>query len=288
MGRLRAVLAIAIVASGSVALAGPTDAQKTQASELVKKAIARSQAGDHAEAIDLYRQAYSLIPLPVLLSNIGSEYAQSGKPVEALESFCRYLDADPTGANASYAKAQAKTLAVQLGRTADEDPCKPPAAPPPPPETGTTTTTGTDTDHGASTSAGTGATTGTTQLTATAAAPSHKSQLPTIGLAVGGVGIAALGAGIAFGIDGKNESDFITNYTKNYPGKAWPSDIQQRQQRGDRDNTLQAAFMIGGGVALATGAILFVVGRSHHGAERVAIVPTATPTSAGLVAAGRF
>lgn len=286
MGRLRAVLATAIVASGSVALAGPTDAQKTQASELVKKAIARSQAGEHAEAIELYRQAYDLIPLPVLLSNIGSEYAQSGKPVEAIKSFCQYLEADPTGANASYAKAQAKTLAVQLGRTADEDPCKPPAPSPPPPDTGTTT--GTDTESGSPTSAGTGTTTGTTQLTATAAAPSHKSQLPTIGLAVGGVGVAALGAGIAFGIDGKNQSDFITNYTKNYPGKAWPSDIQQRQQRGERDNTLQAAFMIGGGVALATGAILFVVGRSHHGDERVAIVPTATATSAGLVAAGRF
>src|SRR6185369_1436346 len=73
-------------------------------------------------------------------SNIGSEYQQmDSKEVEALGSFCKYLEADPHGQNAGYATAQAKTLYIKLGGVSDvkdEDVCKPivkptPVAPPP-------------------------------------------------------------------------------------------------------------------------------------------------------------
>ena len=40
----------------------PRPTQKQQAGDLVKKAIAKSQAGDHALAIELYQQAYNIIP----------------------------------------------------------------------------------------------------------------------------------------------------------------------------------------------------------------------------------
>ena len=57
-------------------------------------AIAKSQANEHQGAIDLYLQAYAIVPLPVLLSNIGAEYQLITKPVEALKYFCKYLEAD--------------------------------------------------------------------------------------------------------------------------------------------------------------------------------------------------
>ena len=55
------------------------------AGDLVKKAIARSQAGDHNAAIEIYLQAYTILPNPLLLSNIGAEFQQSGMPKEALK-----------------------------------------------------------------------------------------------------------------------------------------------------------------------------------------------------------
>ena len=102
MGSLRAPSRLALLARTSLALAQPkppTQQQMQQAGDLVKKAIAKSQAGDHALAIELYQQAYTIVPQPLLLSNIGSSTSRRKKPVEALKYFCKYLEADPTGAN---------------------------------------------------------------------------------------------------------------------------------------------------------------------------------------------
>src|SRR5215831_2508839 len=99
----------------------PTEKDRQAASELVKKAIARSQAGDHAAAIKVYLQAYTLVPNSLLLSNIGAEFQQDGMYKEALDYFCKYLEQDPTGTNAPYARSQAKILQRQLGRKRVDD-----------------------------------------------------------------------------------------------------------------------------------------------------------------------
>lgn len=103
----------------------PTDKDRQVAGELVKKAIARSQLGDHGAAIDIYLQAYTIVPNATLLSNIGAEYQQWGKPKEALNYFCMYLKNEPNGANAPYATSRAKLLCAQLGakNVDDEDVC---------------------------------------------------------------------------------------------------------------------------------------------------------------------
>src|SRR5689334_7238574 len=103
------------------ALAQPSKKNEAQAQELVKKAIKASQAGDHLGAIDLYLEAYKLASVPVLLSNIGREYQQADKPIEALKFFCKYLDAEPTGTSAGYATAQAKVIQIQLGNRDVDD-----------------------------------------------------------------------------------------------------------------------------------------------------------------------
>ncbi len=133
MGKLGA-LVLALTALPLVARADkPTPLQIQQAGDLVKRAIAKSQAGDHEQSIDLYKEAYDIIPQPILLSNIGSEYEQAKKPIQALKYFCKYLDADPTGSNASYATAKAKAIQIDLGNPPADDNgvCKPPAPPPP-------------------------------------------------------------------------------------------------------------------------------------------------------------
>ena len=87
LSRRRVVLASVLARCPPLAQPQPPTEEKQQASELVKQAIAKSQAGDHEAAIDLYLKAYTIIPQPLLLSNIGSEYQQieqAGRGTEVL------------------------------------------------------------------------------------------------------------------------------------------------------------------------------------------------------------
>jgi len=280
MGRFRA-LALVVLAGTAAADPAPSPAQKQQASSLVKQAIAKSQSGDHSTAIELYLQAYALIPQPLLLSNIGSEYqALPGKQVEALKYFCRYLEADPTGSNASYATAQAKWLQQQLGtKVDDKDVCHPAKEPPPPPPP----------DHEPD-SAGSGAgsqVTGTTDIQP----PPPKHEGGGHGLEYAGIGIALAGAavtgvGVYYGIQARNISDQISNHKISDP---WPANIKQLEADGQSDEDKQVAFMIGGGAALAAGLVLYFVGRSHASSgEHVSVAPVVTPGSFGLALGGSY
>jgi len=281
MGRFRA-LALLVVAGTAAAQPSPSPAQKQQASSLVKQAIAKSQAGDHATAIELYLQAYALIPQPLLLSNIGSEYqAQPGKQVEALKYFCKYLDAEPTGSNASYATAQAKWLQQQLGNKVDEKdvckPAKPETTPPPPPPPD-------NTGSGAGSQV-----TGTSDLSPPPP-PTHEGGghgLQYAGIGIGVAGAVGFGAGIYFGIQAKNASDLISNHKISDP---WPANIKQIEADGKSDQTKQIGFMVGGGVALAAGAVLYFVGRSHGSSseEHVSVAPVVTPSSVGFALGGSY
>src|SRR5688572_13065629 len=106
----------------------PTPQQKQAAGDLTKQAIAKSQAGEHEKSIELYLAAFEIVPLPVLLSNVGAEYQKLKKPVEALKYFCMYLEKDPTGQSATFARAQAKLIQIEQGNkdVTDETVCDPP------------------------------------------------------------------------------------------------------------------------------------------------------------------
>src|SRR3954454_20005455 len=117
--RIAMLVAVLTAAAAAPALADskpPSERDRQLASDLVKKAIARSQAGDHSAAIKIYLQAYTLVPNSLLLSNIGAEVQQDGLDKEALDYFCKYLEQDPAGTNAPYVRSQAKVLQRQLGR----------------------------------------------------------------------------------------------------------------------------------------------------------------------------
>jgi tetratricopeptide (TPR) repeat protein len=243
----------------------PTPAQKQQVQDLVKQAIAKSQAGDHAAAIELYQKAYATTPLPTLLSNIGAEYQLATKPVEALKYFCMYLEKDPAGPLASYATGQAKLLQSQLtGAPVEEaNVCKAPvtAPPPPPPD----------------------------KHEPVVVAPSGPADpgkgLKTTGLVVGGVGVLSLGLGIYFGIQAKKISDDITEN-----GEMWRNDIIAYQDKGQRDEYLQITFLIVGAAAVTGGALLYMKGRNKTKAsESMTVTPSMGPGgSAGLTLSGAF
>jgi hypothetical protein len=291
MGLPRVVLAC-VLAVPIVAAAQPSAANKQQAQELVKKAIAKSQSGDHLAAIDLYLDAYKVVPLAQLLSNIGTEYQSAQKPVEALRYFCKYLDAEPTGALSTYANAQAKVLQVQLTSQQSGDPCKPQTTPPKDddvdkpdtkpkadPKIAQVTEPPSETKEGTVSSGG-GAT------------------IRYVGLGGIAVGAVVLGVGGYFGYRAKHFSDEITNHD---PSQPWPDTIKQDESDGKSAQTKQIAFMVAGGAIAATGVVLYLVGRSKTPEEQHAtsnrahkprpwavVTPAAAPDSVGLVVSGGF
>lgn len=280
MGTRRAAIVVSLGASllmPAGALAGPTAKQRAKASELVKQAIAKSQADDHETAVGLYEEAFKIIPQPLLLSNIGSEYQAMKKPVEALKYFCKYIEADPTGSNISFATAQARTLYIELGgvtTVTDADVCKPIVKPPPP-----------EPDP----------------IVEEKKAPpieAKKNEAPRespkasplrwVGLGLGVVGIGVFGGGVYFGMKAGDISDQITNHN---PADPWPGNIAQLEADGASYEKKQIAFMVGGGVAVAAGVALFFIGgpkAQREGATSVSITPVATPDTLGFAAAGRF
>jgi tetratricopeptide (TPR) repeat protein len=262
-GMMGRALILASVLAASSAVAQPTDAQKQQASDLVKRAIAKSQAGDRAGAIALYLEAYAIVPLPALLSNVGSEYQQLEKPIEALKYFCMYLEKDPTGQNATYATAQAKVLQKQLGHGGEvcakpaEEPPPPPREDPPPPPPPTPART-----------------------------ESGGGGLRMVGASTAGLGLVSLGIGAFYGYKAKQNSDLITNHDRSM---SWPANIKQIEADGQKYEDRQILMSIAGGALVATGVVVYVLGRSKRRAETaVTVVPSASPDAMGVLVRGGF
>lgn len=272
-GVVAALCASLLIASPVLAQPGAqsTPQQKQQAGDLVKQAIAKSQSKDHDGAIELYLKAYNIIPLAMLLSNIGTEYQSAQKPVEALKYFCLYLEKEPTGSLASYATSQAKSLYFLLGGkdVEDKDVCKAPVTqqvqanpdPQPQPDPPPKVIDQTESDPG--------------------------KGLKIAGYVAGGAGLVALGVGFFFGSEAQKISDDITNHTDTTI--AWRDDIKDYEAKGQRYENMQIAFLVGGGVLVVGGAALYMIGRSKKSnTETMALRPTASANGAGVVFSGSW
>jgi tetratricopeptide (TPR) repeat protein len=261
----------------------PSDKDRQLASDLVKKAIARSQAGDHEAAIEIYLQAYTLAPNWLLLSNVGSEFQQSSMPKEALKYFCMYLDKDPSGTNAPYATSQVKIIKRQLGRKFDaSDVCAPsdededkvrkprprrdaqdaPPKDPPPRETPPRDTPRIEAQR-----------------------DSGNPTLMYTGVAVGLAGLAATGAGVYYGLQAKSISDDISAQD---PTHMWPAGIRDLQNRGQRYENMQIGFLVAGGVLATTGVVLYVISRPDGAEHTDKTAISVAPTTNGFAVFGRF
>jgi hypothetical protein len=279
---------VALLLSAGLAAAQPPNKQptppsdpKVQAGELVRKAIAKSQAGEHLDAIELYLQAYTLSPQHTLLSNIASEFQSAKKPIEALRYFCMYLEKDPTGTSAPYAQSKAKAIAIDLGQkdVTDATVCKPEPVQPDKDK---------DKDRDKDKDNNTG--NNTVAIRKPPPARDGGKSLRVAGVGIGAAGAVALGLSIYFGIEARRISDDITNHCLNLdPCPAWPDNIRQIQNDGQAAENKQIVLLVAGSAAMIGGTILYVVGRSKNGTERrVAITPVVTPDTVAVGLSGRF
>jgi hypothetical protein len=283
MGSLRATaLALIVTTTTAHAQPKPTQAQIQQAGDLVKKAIAKSQAGDHALAIELYQQAYNVIPTPILLSNIGSEYQQAQKPADAIKYFCKYLDAEPTGDGAKFATSSVKSLQTQLGNDVeDNDACK---LKPKPAVVAAPLPVVDQQPIGGSNFGPTGG-------------PSTDVQLhPGRGLEIGGVTVAVVGAvfvglGVHYALEGRALQNDINSHD---PNTMWPASyegvpIKDWDSQGHSWNVDAAVFSAIGGALVIGGAVVFGLGATKKSAETQArLVPSIDQHGGGFAVVGKF
>jgi len=292
MGSFRAVAATVLACSLVTGMtSAPVFAQPTagevQARELVNKAKERSNANDHHAAIDLYLQAYNIAPLPLLLSNVASEYEKLSDSVQALKYFCKYLDAEPDGPMAGYARSHAKEMQGKLHNTVDDQTvCKPlptttapdagSAAPTAPPDTGAAGSTETK------------PAVATEPAPATTTASSNPGSAERIaGLVTAGVGVVGLTIGIIYGVDAQNASNQISNWPKGTP---WPNNIKQLEANGQSDQNIQIAGLVAGGVLVVGGAVVYYLGlqSGRSPAEHASVRPVVGPGYGGVAFGGAW
>ena len=123
-----------------------------------------------------------------------------------------------------------------------------------------------------------------TPATPAAETPSNKSTQRTVAYVVGGVGIVGLALGSYFGLQTISKWSAARNDCPNGCADGSPG----RNERNDAqtDGTISTIAFVAGGVALATGAVLFFTAPSSHSSSsaiRVRVTPTAERSGAGLL-----
>jgi tetratricopeptide (TPR) repeat protein len=254
------LLALAITARVAVA----QDPRATQARQRFESGMAHFNLDEFAEALADFEAGYRLKPSPEFLFNIAQSYRKLDKPDKALEFYRKYLMAKPDAPNRARIQqtiddlsrtrrpaAPAPTPPPPAPRPQSPPPSPPPPAPTPPPPTVMTPPPAPVTRPA---------------IVRHDEVPSPRGRtlrLAGIGVGAGGIAFLALG-GVFVGLAKGADNDFLHPANGIYSPGA-------ESARGTYQ-ALDATFFVVGGVAVATGVALYLVGRREERARRVAVV----------------
>jgi len=225
----------------SLSRAASADDIPTRARELAEQGRELHDAGDYAGAAARFQQAYALAPSPGLLFNLAQDYRLSGDCEDAAIMYRRFLATDPSPQQRTVAEQHLDKVAKCARPTlAVQTVTPPPAAP----------------DHPAD-------------------ARRDRSKNPRIEKDVGlGFAIAGGAALVGAAYFAYRAHDDQEKVSKGYDmGTPWPqlADTDADGHRSQRDAMILG---IGGGVSLATGAALYMLGVKHERAA-IAVTPSA-------------
>lgn len=244
----RWLLGFAIAAGvGGVAHGEPSDADKKHAAELAQESQQHYKRGELEISAALLRQAYALYPEPNLLYNLGRSLEGLGDKQGAVEAYENYLatakEVDDRGA----IERRIATLKAELAERAKPvEPTPPPPIEPvkPPPE----------------------------KIIVIAPAVEQPSALPWLPI---GVGAAAIGAGVLFGVTARGAHDDAVAAVSGV-------DAQKRQDDAHRDATIANVAFIAGGVVLAAGIAWEIYEHRHRDAPTTALRAKIAPANVAL------
>jgi hypothetical protein len=286
VGALAVMLGVVGAGAGD-ARAQPSAEVQAKATDLVNEGIKLQSKRDYDGAVGKYKAAYCLIPEPALIYNIGTAYQEASRAAEAASFFRLYLKTAPSGDLAADAKAAIKTLKDKSG-SVGQIVCE--AAPPPPP------TCGPDEDlvDGACKARAPvceppkalvgGA---CVAVESTSGGPHRNKKLLYAGLGAAGAGAISLTLGIVYGIKAQNASDALSQHTSG----PWTQELLDKEQEGKDAERNQIIFTVAGGVLVAGGAAMVVLGMRKHGGEETAtttLLPWLDRTGGGVAITGSY
>jgi hypothetical protein len=113
------------------------------------------------------------------------------------------------------------------------------------------------------------------------------SRLRKAGVVLGALGVAAVGAGVVFGVMMKSKEDEIDRQTR-APGYVDAPEVKGPFADGKRYETLQFVGYGVGAVALIAGTACYVLGARREARAQLTVAPLATASLGGLSLAGTF
>jgi tetratricopeptide (TPR) repeat protein len=237
-----------VAAAAICALVGVAHADvPAKARVLADRGRASHEKGDYATAVALFTEAYALAPSPALLFNLAQSYRLQGDCDTAVLMYKRYIDTDPP----PEALALARAHLANVERCARHDPVPNEVIADPTP----------------------------TPHLQVAAVPPHVETdgspgglRKEIGLGLGVGGSAALVGALWFAYQAHEASDAVEAAYK-HGGKQ--GDVARLDADGRTDARYATALGIGGGLAVAAGAALYVLGVRAENAGAVSVHPTA-------------
>lgn len=246
---------IAVLLACSAATAHADDDSIARANVLFEQAQAKYAAGEFRAAIVLFEEAYSLARDPVYLFNIAQSHRKLFDCVGASTHFERFL-AESTELDAAQ-RNQIKAWMKELVPCVEER------------RREAATRRKTD------------------QRISGVVSPDrfrevdHGRRYRLAGIATTGLGAVLITAGVVYGRRGANVKAELAAACAT--GCDWNDTLESKERRGERANVLSFASYLGGGVAVAGGLALYLIGRSKP-IERILIAPT----TGGATVAARF
>lgn len=225
--------------------------ERTAAREHFARGTKAFDLGQYDEAIREYMEAYKAKDAPEILYNIGQAHRLAGHNAEALRFYKVYVTKVPQAPNRDEVLRKIEELekVVEHERRATHN-LPPDQTLPRPPE-------------GAPSRPDVGATAAPAASISTASRQSAGRSKRIAGVVVGGVGLGALGAGIAFGVLARNASDELSRADI----AMMPFDAS-KERAGNTFQILEGVFLGIGGAAVVAGTVVYVLGlREGRGAH---------------------
>jgi hypothetical protein len=269
-------IAVAIVLAANIAVADPNKPAGAKAFAEGRELYSK---GSYAAAAERFAWAFAFDPDPAYVFNVGQAYRRSAEEkADVLERDCRraadaykkFLSLVPEPANKkeleTYIKDMEKCAGSYVDRPIDkpidkpsdkliEKPIDKPVDKPIDTQVGVT-------KRGEPSSSG--------------------KTMKLVGIVVGGAGLVGLGAGTYFGLDGRRLQNRRDKVILEMGEGSLAIDLDEQ---GKDANTRARIAFISGGVLMATGVTLYVLGRSKASESKRL---TIAPTIGGAVAMFRF